>query len=140
MSFISFAADTAPSGAYSCQTTIRRAALNAIASARVSMFCGPVELDIVAYCPVPKSLSRAQRDLSYKGRIVPEPNLNNIENAVLDALKGIVYVDDAQVVSVKKRKQFASDPGGFVGLLVEVREVPEMLTLAQARATKSPPG
>ena len=48
---------------------------------------------------------------------VQRPDLDNLAKAVLDALHGIVFLDDACVVGLRLQKEWASQSG----LLVEVR-------------------
>jgi Holliday junction resolvase RusA-like endonuclease len=39
-----------------------------------------------------------------------KPDLDNVAKAVLDAINGIVYVDDAQVINLVATKRYATDP------------------------------
>lgn len=60
----------------------------------------PVRLSVKYTFTVPKSWSKARRDEAMQ-REVPHtgrPDLDNLNKAVLDALNGIAYVDDSQVV------------------------------------------
>ena len=49
-----------------------------------------LSVDIVAYLPIPKSATKAQRAGMEAGTILPsrKPDVDNIEKAVLDALNG----------------------------------------------------
>jgi Holliday junction resolvase RusA-like endonuclease len=39
-----------------------------------------------------------------------KPDLDNVVKAVLDALNGVVYLDDAQVVNLVATKRYATEP------------------------------
>jgi len=71
--------------------------------------CGPVEMVIEAYFPIPKSASKAKREQMIIGDIRPtrKPDLSNIEKAVEDALNGVAYIDDSQVVDRHGHKWYA---------------------------------
>lgn len=65
----------------------------------------PVKLHILAQFEIPKSWTKKKKHQAVLGELVPgRPDIDNIAKAVLDALNGIVYQDDAQVkeLSVKK--------------------------------------
>jgi len=75
---------------------------------------GPVEM-IVDFCfPWPKSMSRKERTwlelftLPFRAKI---PDLDNLEKNLLDGLKGIAFLDDAQVCKVTKVKIYDAEPG-----------------------------
>lgn len=72
-------------------------------------FDGAVSLDLVFFLPRPKSLPK--KVLHHTKR----PDLDNLTKAIQDAVRGIVYRDDAQVVELHVRKVFGERPG------VEVR-------------------
>jgi len=69
----------------------------------------PVQMMFHAYFEVPKSWPKWKRDLALSGRIEPtcKPDLDNIEKSIMDGLNGIVWNDDAQVVTVTKNKFYA---------------------------------
>lgn len=66
------------------------------------------QLDVVitAAFPIPKSVSKAKRILMEQGKILPtkKPDCDNIAKSILDALNGIAYRDDSQVVSLTVQK------------------------------------
>jgi Holliday junction resolvase RusA-like endonuclease len=87
---------------------------------------GPVEVRLMILVPIPKSWSAKKRiealatPDSYKwlsgvrvGKVLPvgKPDLDNVAKLVLDALNGILWRDDSQVVSLTIIKQYASEPG-----------------------------
>lgn len=71
---------------------------------------GPLSMRVVFYLPPPKSLP--------KWRWLPstKPDLDKLERATWDALTGVVWRDDAQVVDGARRKLYAIDrtPGAAI--------------------------
>ena len=68
--------------------------------------------NIVAYFPIPKSTSKKKRELIELGLIMPtkKPDLDNIAKAILDALNGLAYYDDAQVCQLEIMKCYSDTP------------------------------
>lgn len=73
---------------------------------------GPLELRIIAYVPIPKSWSEKMKQRCVDGvmRPVTRPDGDNYEKAALDALNGIVYKDDAQIVEMRWSKRYDHNP------------------------------
>ena len=86
------------------------------------MFDGAVSIKVAALFPVPKRASKKDKELMLNDKIRPtkRPDIDNILKAVLDALNGIAYDDDAYVVSVSGKKIYADNPEQ---LIIEVRQV-----------------
>ena len=59
-----------------------------------------VEIELTFYFQRPKSVKREEMT-------VP-PDIDKLERAILDALKSIAFVDDAQVVKVTKEKLYGT--------------------------------
>lgn len=61
----------------------------------------PLKVHIQAFFETPKSYSKKKRELAIAGRIRPtvKPDTDNISKNIKDALNGIAYPDDKQVVS-----------------------------------------
>lgn len=58
---------------------------------------------------VPKSWSKAKKEsVRYK---TSKPDLDNLAKTVLDALNGIAFVDDSQVVDLRLSKVYADKEG-----------------------------
>jgi Holliday junction resolvase RusA-like endonuclease len=70
---------------------------------------GPVRLLITAYIAVPASYSRRKREDCLTCRVWPtvKPDFDNIEKVVADALTGVVWLDDKQVVQSAFNKLWA---------------------------------
>lgn len=66
--------------------------------------------------PVPKNASKAKRSAMLEGCIYPsaKPDLDNVIKAVLDALNGVAYKDDARVVGIYSQKVYGDNPGVLV--------------------------
>ena len=73
---------------------------------------GAVRVDIAVVLAPPASWAAAVRDAAIRGSIVPavKPDLDNFEKIALDACNGIVYRDDAQVVSKTSCKRYGERP------------------------------
>lgn len=77
-----------------------------------------VSLDM--YFPIPKSWNFIKRVAAEDGRLdhtIPA-DVDNCAKAILDAMNGIVYRDDRQVVSLRARKHY-----GNPEIIVRVEEV-----------------
>lgn len=87
---------------------------------------GAIEVSINAHYAVPASWSRIKRERALCDEIRPttKPDLDNVAKGVLDALNGVAYADDAQVVMLRATKIYATHPGVFVRL-TEVRHIRE---------------
>lgn len=74
---------------------------------------GPVEVLIVAWMPVPASWPAWKRAAALAGEIMPttKPDKDNIEKAVMDALNGVAWRDDALAVDGRTTKRYADSPG-----------------------------
>lgn len=71
-----------------------------------------LEVDIVAYLPIPQRATKAQRAGMEAGTVLPsrKPDVDNIAKAVLDALNGVAYKDDARVHRAVVTKYYGADP------------------------------
>ena len=82
----------------------------------------PVDVRIVAYFAIPSSESKKRAAMMRAHIIRPtvKPDYDNIGKVVCDALNGIAYYDDAQVVDAQVRKFYDDNPR----VVVTIREVP----------------
>lgn len=73
---------------------------------------GPLEMDLVIYFPILKSASKKRQADMAAGREYPtkKPDSKNILGLVEDALNGLAYVDDCQIVSHMIAKKYAKVP------------------------------
>jgi Holliday junction resolvase RusA-like endonuclease len=72
---------------------------------------GPLAVEVEARMPVPISWPKKRRSDALAGVSAPvgKPDVDNLLKTV-DALNGVVWVDDAQVVDVQVRKVFGEKP------------------------------
>ena len=71
-----------------------------------------LRVNITAYYPIPKSVSAKKRADMIAGAIRPttKPDWDNIGKIVCDALNGIAYRDDSQIVDGRTIKFYAENP------------------------------
>ena len=62
---------------------------------------------------VPLSWSARKRNQALDGQILPtkKPDMDNVLKAVFDAINGIVWQDDVQVIQVQASKRYSAIPG-----------------------------
>ena len=73
---------------------------------------GPVFLDLMFGMPVPASWSSRKRANAIAGLTRPSvrPDIDNLAKAILDALNGVLFKDDGQVVEMKAMKCYSANP------------------------------
>ena len=82
---------------------------------------GELSASVRAFFPIPKSTTKKRR-LEMIGEAVGytgKPDLDNIAKCVLDALNGLAYDDDSQVVQLTVTKHYSEEPR----CVVELEEV-----------------
>ena len=80
----------------------------------------PLQVKITFCMDVPKSFSKKKRaDIEY-GLLLHtvKPDLDNLTKSVLDALNGIAWYDDAQIVDLQVKKEY-SLTGGYISLFIK---------------------
>ena len=102
---------------YSPKTTVDYESKVSEAAKLAMAGADPLETPVAAYVyirlPVPKSYSKQRTKDCLYGFEKPtkRPDVDNIVKSVLDALNGVVYQDDCQIVSIHATKCYASEPG-----------------------------
>lgn len=83
----------------------------AVAMGQRGLIEGPITLSMVAYLTVPASWARKRRAAALCGLEMPtgRPDWENYAK-VVDALNGVVWIDDSQVVDGRLRKLYANTP------------------------------
>lgn len=73
---------------------------------------GPLKLRLVAVCSVPASWSKKKQAAALAGEVLPtgKPDLDNIAKLYADALNGILWRDDSQIVGMELRKVYGEHP------------------------------
>lgn len=89
--------------------------------AKLAMFPHePLETPIAVYMeinvPIPSSYSKKRKEACLLGVEMPckKPDADNILKGVLDAMNGIVYKDDVQVIKISVIKKYSSEPCVYV--------------------------
>jgi Holliday junction resolvase RusA-like endonuclease len=79
----------------------------------------PVSLFCYIRLPIPKSYSKSRLAACLNGleRPLKKPDWDNVAKSVADAINGIVYVDDCQIVDAHITKVYAASAG--VSVLVK---------------------
>jgi Holliday junction resolvase RusA-like endonuclease len=68
---------------------------------------GPLDCSITFVLPRPQSMVWKTRDMP-RARHAKKPDRDNLDKAVMDALKGIAWIDDAQVCDGRIQKWIAA--------------------------------
>ena len=73
----------------------------------------PVWVTIISCFQIPKSASKKEQEAMRNYEIVPNsrPDIDNVEKAILDGLRGVAYHDDTQVALELSMRCYADDPG-----------------------------
>lgn len=73
---------------------------------------GPLSVSLTFYRPVQSSISQSERErrLSNKSKPVVKPDTDNYIKATLDALNGVLWHDDAQIVKIIGEKRYSDRP------------------------------
>jgi Holliday junction resolvase RusA-like endonuclease len=72
----------------------------------------PLQADIIAYFPIPKSTSMKRRKMMLEGKIrhTKKCDADNLAKSILDALNGIAFYDDSQVCELSVSKLYSDNP------------------------------
>lgn len=77
---------------------------------------GAVVMDLDFVMPRPKSTPKTKTTPAIK-----RPDIDKLTRAILDALSGVAYVDDSQVVGLRASKRLAL-PGEYPGCHITITE------------------
>lgn len=79
----------------------------------------PIKITIRAVFGIPKSYSKARAKACLEGRQWPtkKPDADNVEKAIYDALNGLAYEDDKQIVMTNTVKVYG--PEARVDVVIE---------------------
>ena len=86
---------------------------------------GPVCVVLDIRMDVSASWSQKRKLRAFAGDEHPtkKPDIDNVEKIIFDALNGVVWRDDVQVIDVCKRKRYSATPGVTVKIkLAEMME------------------
>ena len=84
-------------------------------------FKGSLKVIINCFFKIPESASAKKRQLMIEGKILPakKPDADNLAKSVCDALNGIAYDDDKQVIDLRVYKRYGEQPK----TVVTIREI-----------------
>lgn len=84
-----------------------------------SVLLSAIEMHLTFYLPIAASTSRRLRMQMLNGVVLPtkKPDFDNLAYLVTNALKGIVYKDDAQVTDCIIRKRYSDKPRTVVKII-----------------------
>lgn len=105
-----YIAHVTPEKTRSYEAAIRSEAARAMEN--FELMGGPLAMRLEIYMGVPASWSKAKRDAALIGEILPvkKPDVDNVCKAVCDAMNGVVYLDDSQIVDCHISKQYSAVP------------------------------
>ena len=96
----------------------------------VGVFKGSVKLDVEAGYPIPKSTSKRlkQQMLDDEVRPTVKPDADNVLKLVADALNGVMYKDDNQIVMMSFEKRYTdTKPYLRISVSDEIQTAPEQI-------------
>ena len=72
----------------------------------------PLAINLVFGMPIPKSTPKSRKEAMFEGIIkhTKRPDVDNMAKAVLDALNGIAWEDDSQIVRLTVTKEYTKEP------------------------------
>lgn len=99
------------------ETLVKLAAGEAMAGAPPMQ--GAISLTLRLYVAIPKSTTKRDRAAIEAGRFLPtkKPDIDNVLKAITDAMNGIVYDDDAQIVTGLIAKTYSDTPRAEVTVM-----------------------
>jgi Holliday junction resolvase RusA-like endonuclease len=73
----------------------------------------PVNLYLYIRAPIPKSLPKKRLEACLNGleKPIKKPDASNVLKSIEDAMNGVVYKDDSQIVNIHVTKVYSSVPG-----------------------------
>lgn len=80
------------------------------------LFDGPLQANLLIGVQIPASFSKKKRAQALAGEIYPttKPDIDNCIKSVFDAMNGVVYADDKQIVTTVCKKRYREAPGLWV--------------------------
>jgi Holliday junction resolvase RusA-like endonuclease len=93
------------------EALIKEAAIQAMGSNEILET--PVNLYLYIRAPIPKSLPKKRLEACLNGSEKPikKPDASNVLKSVEDAMNGVVYKDDSQIVNIHVTKVYSSQSG-----------------------------
>lgn len=78
----------------------------------------PVWMNVELIYAVPKATPKKKREMMLAGKIRPmvKPDVDNCLKSVMDALNGLAYMDDKQVVLTRCIKRYGEKPATIIDI------------------------
>ncbi len=91
---------------------VRLVAQSARHRAGIRLFTGPLRVRMVIHRKIPTRFRKREKELASVGKIRPttKPDSDNYSKSLLDAMNGIIYEDDSQVVDLSVSKFYSENP------------------------------
>jgi Holliday junction resolvase RusA-like endonuclease len=99
-----------PSKSKNWKQDVKAQVLQQLGGAPPALLEGPLELQVVFHLPRPKSLPKRVT------HHVKKPDCTNLVKGIEDALNGILWRDDSQLVDVSLRKVYGDPPRVVIGI------------------------
>ncbi len=73
----------------------------------------PLEVELIAGLSIPSSKSKKWKQAAAEGVEKPtkKPDVDNLIKIIMDALSGVIYKDDKQIIKMSVEKRYAEQPG-----------------------------
>ena len=73
---------------------------------------GPLKVTLAFIMPIPESKSKKWKSAAMVGAILPtkKPDIDNVCKLIFDALNGVMWLDDKQIVAVDACKVYGAVP------------------------------
>ena len=71
--------------------------------------------------PIPKGTSKKQAQEMEQGHHTKRPDIDNLSKSVLDALNGVAWEDDSQIIRLTAEKFYTKDP--IIGVTITVADL-----------------
>lgn len=96
---------------------------------------GQIMMQIDVYKSIPKSMPKYKRQAALDGKLRPitKPDTSNYAKGIEDALNGIIYKDDSQIVQSVINKFYSDRPR----VEVTISELPEPVQKRKKKAVKA---
>ena len=84
----------------------------------------PLAMYITAYYPIPKSTTKKDRQLICSGKLYPtkKPDADNVAKVICDALNGVAYGDDTQIIKLSILKAYTEEQPRVQVFIEEIKE------------------
>ena len=77
---------------------------------------GPLAVELLAVCPIPASWSKRKKEAAIRGDTKPDikPDFDNLVKLYCDALNGLLWQDDKQIVDGRCIKCYGIEPAVII--------------------------